>query len=540
MARNRRIFFSVFSLAAFMGYSADFIVYFTDKSHSPHTFSHPEHYLSVDALERRSLQYIPLDSTDLPVSPFYVDSLRTLGLEIRGVSKWLNAAHVRGDSAYVVPKLVLLSFVKESKRMARSSVRVEAEAGCEDEFTGNPIVYGESLKQITQLNGQFLHSRFFRGQGMKIAVLDGGFTGSKTNVGFEHIRQENRLKGVYDFTFNDTAVYKESSHGNNVFSIIGGHMEGEYYGAAPLADFYLLKSEYVLSETLTEEFNLARALEYADSAGVHVVNISLGYYTFDNGIGDHTWASLDGNTAMGTTAADKAAAKGMIVVTSAGNEGNSSWKYISVPADGDSVLAVAAVNESGNIASFSSFGREDDPRIKPNVAALGSQTAFINSAGNIARGNGTSYAAPLISGMVACLWQAFPDRTNMQIIDAVQRSASQYFSPDNRKGYGIPDFGNAYALLEAGQANEGQKGLFVYPNPCVDRLVIRLPDAGITTAEISIYNMVGSMLYSGVIDAGGRTLINFNWPQDAAGAKGVYIIRVNTNKVQYTSKVVKW
>jgi len=535
--------FASFLVAILTGitlFSSDFIIYFTDKANSPFDFIQPNAFLSDRALERRNNQLIEIDSSDLPVCTEYVDSLQRLGINVRGVSRWLNAAQVSGDSLTIINAVSNLSFVSSSKKLTRVS-RIESEELCEDELN-DTVVYGQNKQQIYQLNGQYLHNLGFRGEGMYIGVIDGGFRGSDTSRAFQLIREENRLKSVYDFTFNDTNVFEQSSHGNNVFSIIGGNIESQYFGTAPFADFSLLKSEYVTTETLEEEFYLVRALEYADSAGIDVVNISLGYYTFDNSIGDHTWDELDGNTAIGSVAADKAASKGMIVVSSAGNEGNSSWKYISIPSDGDSVLSIAAVDLNGNIASFSSYGREEDTRIKPNIAAMGFQTVYVSSSGSVTKGNGTSYSAPLITGLISCLWQAFRDKNNMEIVNAVQRSSSQYFSPDKRKGYGIPDFGNAYAILNNTSVLDENsiQSLEVFPNPCHERMTLQFPDAGILTANMEIYNVMGGLMYAGILDIGGRKIISIDWPSLAVPASGVYILKINTNKLQYTTKLVKW
>jgi hypothetical protein len=159
---------------------------------------------------------------------------------------------------------------------------------------------------------------------------------------------------------------------------------------------------------------------------------------------------MDGNTAIVTIGADIAASKGILVVNSAGNEGNSSWKYIAAPADGDSVFSIGAVDAGGQYASFSSKGPTFDGRIKPDVVAQGKGTKVIStSTGNVISGNGTPLSSPVIPGMTSCLWQAFPNKAIADVMDAVKLSASPASSHDTLMGHGIPDFFQAYNILSA-------------------------------------------------------------------------------------------
>ena len=202
----------------------------------------------------------------------------------------------------------------------------------------------------------------------------------------------------------------------------------------------LIRSEETGHEYIVEEDNWLSAVEYADSIGVDIITCSLGYTTFDDSIQNHCHIKLDGRTVRTSRAATMAAARGIIVCVSAGNEGNSKWKYISIPADADSIITVGAVYPNGKYVEFSSIGPTVDNRIKPDLTAIGARTSYQNSMGNIVRGNGTSYSTPLIAGLIACLWQANPDKSNMEIIEMAKRSASHFEKPNSRYGYGIPDF----------------------------------------------------------------------------------------------------
>jgi subtilisin family serine protease len=138
----------------------------------------------------------------------------------------------------------------------------------------------------------------------------------------------------------------------------------------------------------------------------------------------------------------------MILCISAGNEGSSSWKYISAPADADSILAVGAVDQFGIRAGFSSQGPSFDGRIKPDVAARGLGAAVMNSNGQVATSSGTSFSSPIMAGAMASLVQAakmLPSGYSAQdLIQRVRLSASQAFAPDSFLGYGIPNFALVY------------------------------------------------------------------------------------------------
>ncbi|MEZ4687971.1 MAG: S8 family serine peptidase [Bacteroidia bacterium] len=262
-----------------------------------------------------------------------------------------------------------------------------------------------------------------------------------------HSGQTNKSVAWWDFVDNDSTVFREDDHGTNVMSTIGANLPGEMVGMAPHATFILARTEDAGSETKQEEHNWVAALEWADSIGVDVIHSSLGYSEFDQGIGDYTYDDMDGNTAVITRAADLAARKGIIVTTSAGNEGSGSWHYITAPCDGDSVLCAGAINKRYRPSSFSSWGPSSDGRVKPDVTALGSRTTVASRRNYITASDGTSFSGPLIGGLVTCLVQAHPDRSNIDIIEAVRMSGDQYNAPDDRFGYGVPDAAFADSLL---------------------------------------------------------------------------------------------
>ncbi|MBK9492264.1 MAG: S8 family serine peptidase [Haliscomenobacter sp.] len=287
-----------------------------------------------------------------------------------------------------------------------------------------------------------------RGSGITVAVLDGGFTSADKHYVFDSLRTKNLLIPARDFVDNDWQVCESSSHGMQVLSVMGANQPGVLVGAAPNASYVLVKTEDVRSEYRVEECNWIAGLEYADSLGADIINSSLGYTTFSDKTMDYQYSSLNG-ASDASKAAELATARGMIVVNSAGNEGDSEWKYVGVPADSKGAFSIGAVDSKGKKAGFSSFGPTADGRIKPDVSAAGARVMSASASSNQIRPtSGTSLSAPLVSGMIAALWSAFPEKTNIEIMDAVRKSGSQADAPDNELGYGIPDFVRAFELLK--------------------------------------------------------------------------------------------
>ena len=283
-----------------------------------------------------------------------------------------------------------------------------------------------------------------------MAICDGGFYKANT---LDCFRQTQEL-GHFDFTDDADDFYGSTgTHGTECLSTISGITEG-YYGAATKADYYLMRSEEDATESPKEMDNLVAALEKADSLGVNVFSVSLGYAQFDNDEWDlNKYTDLDGKTTRVSRAATIAARKGMLVCVAAGKEGNGSWGTISAPADADSVLTVGAVSVDSLAGSFSSYGPSSEGRIKPEVCAVGVQATLIYPNGSIVRSNGTSFATPLLAGMAAALWSALPDENAMQIRERIIRSADRYTTPDIDRyvyGYGIPNAWAAYQMTLAG------------------------------------------------------------------------------------------
>jgi len=472
-----------------------------DKKGTPYLISQPEAFLSQRAIDRRKRQHIFVDETDLPVSPVYLDSLKKRGLEIVHTSKWLNGATVRTADTVLIRKIANLPFVDSVQltkpaKILKSAINKFSEEEANTEY--NPAKYGNAISQLTQLNGQYLHDQGFRGKGIQIAVLDAGFLNANTIVAFDSLRNSGRILGTRDFVDPKTDIYKQNYHGMSVLSCMAGNVPGSLIGTAPDASFYLIRSEDATTEYLVEEDNWVAAAEFADSLGVDIINSSLGYYEFDDRNMNHTYADMNGKKTRVTQGANMAFQKGILVFSSAGNEGNKAWKHIIAPSDGENVIGVAAVDKNGTRASFSSVGPAFGGAVKPNVAAMGSGTTMAVSNGSIGYASGTSFSSPVLAGMGACLLQANRYATTKQLKLAIEQSAHQYNRPDSLLGYGIPDFEKADKYLKVNSASYSnwKSSWVIAPNPFSDFLFIRNLNPIISeNYQISIFNLQGICLW---------------------------------------------
>jgi len=431
-------------------YEYEFVVYFKDKPDSTFSIDRPEEFLSQKAIDRRTKYNIPVTRQDLPVSEIYLQELRDMGLKVTKWSKWLNCAIITTEDTSLIADVRSLDFVIPKPQPQPKNYQYEeldvVRINDINDTTTDIYDYGVATNQVTMLNVNKLHNMGYSGEGVLMAILDAGFFRVNKLSMFDSLWANNQIKGYYDFVDMDTTVFNVGDHGLMVLSTIGGNQEG-YVGTAPKANFWLFRTEDGDSETQLEEYNFVIACEMADSVGVDIIHASLGYSDFDVEETSYIYEQLDGNTAVSTVGADIAASKGIIVTSSAGNEGNDPWTYISAPSDGDSVLAVGSVTYRGGYSSFSSLGPSYDGRVKPDVSAQGS-SAYVQGRKNVQTASGTSFSGPIMAGAVACLFQAFPDNNNMEIFDAVRISSNQIKSPNDKLGYGIPDFLKAYSYLQ--------------------------------------------------------------------------------------------
>ncbi len=538
----KRFVFSVYCLMLHviltLGQTNGYFIQFTDKNHSLYSADHPEGFLSQRAIDRRQKQNIAITEEDLPVSVFYTDSLKQLNIEVRYTTKWLNGAVVFSSDTELMDTLDKVSFIRYvemTKLGNKPGAFKKFEEGQISVKSSNDNEYGQAWDQIRTINGHLLHQKGYTGKGMQIAVVDAGFNSAESLPSFQHLWNNGQILGAKDFVNPTSNIFEENAHGMKVLSIMGGEISGTYKGTAPEAGYWLIRTEDAYSETPIEPDYWVCAAEFADSAGVDVINSSLGYYQFDYPFDSDKYESnIDGNS-RASKAAEIAASKGMVVVVSAGNEGNDSWHYIGVPADARNILSVAAMAADSTKASFSSFGPSYDGRVKPEVAAMGSATAVQSLGGGIEKGNGTSYSAPVIAGMVACLWQALPDYRAQDIVDLVLRSSNHYSQPDNSFGYGIPDFNVAIKTNVAEFDNK--PGWLLSPNPFDDYIVLKAASKYSENGSVKmlIYDMIGNKVVSREYVAADEIIVDGL----AALPKGLYILLLEAESGKYHFKLLK-
>jgi hypothetical protein len=406
---------------------------------------------------------LALDSTDLPVSHKYLkdiekastafihqDRKKTTEWAIIGTSRWQNTILIRSNDTTLLHHLSTLDFIKTSRQVWVSpdsiergtpKVKIHERWNPWDSIRGE--YYGNGREQIEMLQGHRLHNIGMRGRGMTIAVLDGGFQNCDQIPAFLHAN----ILGAEDFVYPKSQhFYRETDHGTKVLSAMATNEPQILVGTAPEARYWLLRCEDQQTEQSVEEDYWTMAAEYADSAGVDIITSSLGYNEYDGHRGDYRLRDLDGKTAFISRTASMLASKGMILINSAGNLGMGPWKKITFPADAQDILTIGAVNNDKKNAPFCGVGPTQDGRVKPDVMALGSPASLISGRGTVIRDMGTSFSTPIVAGLVACLWQALPNKTAKDIINLVRQTSSQHQEPDNIYGYGIPNFWRAYMI----------------------------------------------------------------------------------------------
>ncbi|MBI9060911.1 MAG: S8 family serine peptidase [Marinilabiliaceae bacterium] len=527
------------SISSFAFGQADgYFISFTDKNNTPYTISNPEAFLSERAIERRSKQNIAINEQDLPVAPAYIDSLKKLGIQVKHTTKWLNGAIVFSDNANLMDTLDRVSFIKYVEKTKSSTTRKaihnKFESTSPAKTKSSELSYGESWDQVRTVKGQLLHQEGYRGSGMHIAVIDAGFYDADVLPAFQHLYENDQILGTKDFVSPTTNIYQQHYHGMKVLAIIGGLINDEYVGTAPEASFWLLRSEDAATEFPIEADYWICAAEFADSAGVDVINTSLGYSQFDDASMNYSYQDLDGSSRI-SSAAQIAASKGIVIINSAGNEGNSPWYYVSTPGDAKDVLTIGAMAVDSTQANFSSFGPTSDGRTKPDITAMGVSVATQGTNGAIERGNGTSYSSPVITGLTACLWQALPDLTAAEIRDLIIKSGHQYAQPDNASGYGIPNFDIAYRTDVKETSVSGQQWK-ISPNPFRNQLRIQsLTDNKYQPVSVFLYDVLGQKQVERHFNPGEPLIID-NLEQLTAG---MYILVIESQGTKNHFKLLK-
>jgi len=521
--------------AAFGFAQEDAWVYFKDKPEADFYLANPIEMLSQKALDRRTKQGIALDEKDVPIHQPYIDEIAVdEGIMVMAKSKWLNALHIRGMQQDVVA-LKDMEFVdhvdfadKTLNNTGRIAVPQQNMAVNKVLDAKGTLNFDISANQIQMLNGHLLHQQHFTGEGMTIAVLDAGFPNVDVLQPFGHLRDNNLIKGGYNYVTRSDEFYTGGTHGTMVLSTMGGRVEGEFEGTAPNASYYLFITEDPASENPVEESYWVEAAEAADSLGVDIINTSLGYFSYDNSRYSYTYEDMNGQTAFISRGANIAVSRGMICVISAGNSGTTIRPHIGVPADAIAALTVGAVDLNRNYIDFSSVGPTADNRIKPDVMAKGFQSAIINTNGEITTASGTSFSSPITAGLVACLWQALPDKTNSEVMQLIRESADRYASPTTQYGYGIPDFNIA---LQNGLGLTEEK-FIIYPNPANNVVNLLFPKNTPSTT-VTIFNNLGQKVIEETVMLGNPSFSIKNL------ATGIYNYRFEGSGKNQKGRIIK-
>lgn len=510
-----------------------FYVQLKDKNNSPYSLSNPSAFLSERAIERRAFFNVPVDSTDFPVNPQYVNQLAESGIRVHCTTKWLNGVTVLlTDSSLIaqVRELPFVTYVQFTGITNENNTALNAPSKVNAAETD----YGVAAMQLDQMNGRILHQHGYRGENIHVAVLDAGFRNVNTNPAFNTLRTEGRLLGTKDFVNPQSNIYLEDAHGAYVLSTMAAEIDATYVGTAPEASYLLIRTEAAAGEYLCEPDFWISGIEYADSAGVDLATTSLGYTTFDDSTMNYTYADMNGRTARASIAATMAYRKGIFLLNAAGNDGNKSWRYVGVPGDAEGVLTVGSVTNDSLYSTFSSVGPTADERIKPELCALGAASAIMSTSGSKAYASGTSFATPILAGLTACYLQAAkkykPQLTLNEIHSNLFKTGHLHPYPTAKMGYGIPDFQKAYYELTANTVSQFQaeqlfqkKALKLLVDDTKRNILIKLNTQNQTeNGIVRVFSLTGQVVseksYSGsYIEISTEKL-----------EKGIYIIQLDT------------
>lgn len=520
-----------------------YVIYFSDKDDNQFSISNPNDFLSERSILRRENQGIAVSEEDLPLSQHYIDSLEELDVRSYFKSKWLNAVLVE-MTAEKAEQISTIEFITEVEFVAPGS-QLTGELDVDFDFPALVVPSNTSNYTSTVQNGlmaaEYMHSQGFNGEDIWIAVFDSGFEGVNESSLFAHVKENGTLKDTHDFIYGGTDVFKYDSHGSNTWSCIAGKNDEGYVGTAYQANFSLYVTEDIGSEYRIEEYNWLFAAERADSAGVDIINSSLGYTDFDHAIMDYTYQDADGQTAIVSRAAELAAAKGILVVSSAGNSGNSTdWPYISMPADASNILSVGSVNSKYKKSGFSSIGPTKDGRMKPEVVALGESVVVLSNQNKFVRKNGTSFSSPLVAGFAAGVWQMFPSLTSSEIRELIIASARSEEEPNHETGYGIPN----YRILIGESALSVEElldgSISIYPNPTFSEFVKVVFENKINKEEIKcrLFSPSGRLVNElNMSSVKKKEVVTLDFKEKA---KGIYLLQIEIGSSSKKVKILRF
>lgn len=476
-------------------------IWLTDKDVSEYSIEQPEEFLSQECIEKRNRRGIDIDLRDLPVCRQYINQIEALGCQVVVTSRWMNTVVVALDDTTLMSQIAALPFVEKAecvwKKIGRRSLSDKLECG-QNRSTAqvaipdsNTTIYGDAWLQNKMLQVNKLHDIGFKGQNMTIAVLDAGFYGVEGSRFFDH----DKVTLFHDFPHN-TMTHANETHGTEVLSCMAANIPGTYIGTAPEANYILIVTEDVDCEYPVEEDYWMSGVEMADSIGVDIINTSLAYNIFDDRSMNYSHNDLDGKTAFSSRGANIAYEKGLLVAVAAGNDYANEWRKIAVPSDAPGALTVGSVTVTGAHSSFSSCGYTADYRIKPDVMAMGTNSYVVTAGDELRCTSGTSFSTPILSGALACLWQANPEWSVEKLIEVVRKHSSEYRSPNELHGYGIPDVYAAYCY-STGIEQEGNTHRNIYYH----NGTLHLPHS-MEAAILTIYDSTGRIVMQQNINEG--------------------------------------
>lgn len=528
---------SVFILVFFTFVSAQtelVFVFFKDKPNKAVFYANPTTELTQRSLDRRIRLGIALNDQDAPIEPSYIQNIRNLGFTVTDYSKWMNGVAVNATAEQIIQIKSqtyvdsVESFIKHRNRGTNDVKKVNKF----EEFNNNAgktdFNYGQGLAQINQVNLRPLHIAGFTGAGMTIAVIDTGFPTVNTGSAYARIRNNGQIKGGYNFVNKSSDIYNTAlnNHGSYCLGTIAGYVANSFVGTAPDADFYLYASEDAAIEIPEEQIYWAEAAEEADRKGVDVISTSLGYYDFDDPRYSLLYSDMTGTTSFIARSAQIATEKGIFVLAAAGNEAQKPWHYIITPADNEKVFTVGAVTSTGASSTFSSYGPNYVGVIKPDASARGTST-YMGYNNGVTSGSGTSFATPLAAGGVACLLQAIPTKSLPEVRNLLRQNSSLFPNHTDPMGYGILNFGKVLNVALATSENATKSSISIYPNPVKSSFTITTSEK-ITSLEL--YDTLGRKI---------KTLTNEKTSNIENLQKGVYFVKVKTEKNEYIEKIIK-
>ncbi|NCX95805.1 MAG: hypothetical protein EBX41_05230, partial [Chitinophagia bacterium] len=549
-----KILFLLFSLASHALFAEQFayLITFTNKQ-GTRPKSDSALFLSTRSLQRRAQAGVVFDTTDLPITQAYVDSvLQQTNGKIHGKSKWLNACVILIRDSSLIHNIDRFAFVSSYRLVGYYAADLhlplhttsdKSKANIAQKLTAfDAAYYYNTWLQTRLLNGDAIHRTGYKGTNKLIAVLDGGFDATDLHRGFDSMRRSGGIKEVYNFVLDTSYVYSYDIHGTQALSTIAANVPDTFVGSAPQASFALYITEDWFTEQPIELFNMAVAMERADSLGADIISSSLGYNTFDNPSDDLNFnRDCDGKSTIAARAVNMATQKGMLFIASAGNEGENVWRKVLTPGDADSALTVGSVNVAGLNPASSGRGPNAAGHTKPDVCALGNLASVFSREGYMQR-DGTSFAVPQIAGWAACLWQAAPNATAFQIKQAMRACASKFSSPQDQLGYGIPDLKCAYKYLVKDtipnvDTPTNAAWIYINPVPANTLLYINLnKDTAPQTVKLIIYSDAGQKMAEQMVSSQTTAIVNISIPVGSF-APGVYFLHAVS---PVRNDVIKW